>query len=123
MPGAHPGQVRVDGGLAQLEVVTGQVAQRPGQAAVAVGDRVPGEQGTGPLQQVPGRREAEGVVRQAVFLADLGRAGGVVLEVGHGGLRTSSAATPVVSCDGLWPAYRHGRTERAGPPGERGVRG
>ena len=52
MPFPHPRHIRVHGALAQLQVEPGQVAQRPGQTAVAVGDGVAGEEGVGPLQRV-----------------------------------------------------------------------
>lgn len=45
LPLAQPRQVRVDGALPEVEVVPGQSAQRPRQAAVAVADGVGGEDG------------------------------------------------------------------------------
>ncbi len=98
----QPRHIGVDSALSQLQVVPGQVAQRPGQSAVAVGDGVRDEQGVGALQGLgvrvggvrivgerSGRPGREGVgQRQLVERVDLGRGMQVVLEICHGGLRT-----------------------------------
>ena len=116
---AQPGQIGAEGALAEFEVVPGQVPQHPRQPVVAVGHRVGGEEGTGPLQgvplpgavgllagQVPGRipgripDRVPGVLREAgrapsragQRLAEAAETGGavqLVLQVGHGGLPVS----------------------------------
>jgi hypothetical protein len=96
-----PGDVGVDAALAEFQVVPVQVAQRPRQSAVAVGDGVGGEQGAGAPQgglavlvvSVGGRRGGFGRVRlggeRLRELTELAGGVQVVLEICHGGLRTS----------------------------------
>lgn len=100
MPLPQPRHIGVHRTLPQLQVEPRQMPQRPRQPAVAVRDRVRGEDGVRALQRGGGRvgdgvvrfrgvrREdpgGEGLVDQVVELADLGRRVQLVLEVGHGG--------------------------------------
>jgi hypothetical protein len=96
MPLPQPRHIGVDGTLAELQVEPRQMPQRPRQSAVPVGDGMRGEDGVRPLQglgvRIGDRRvrlRIDERVGQVVEPGDL--AGGVqfVLEVCHGGLRTS----------------------------------
>ncbi len=85
----EPGDVRVDGALAEFEVVPAQVAQGPRQGAVPVGDGVFGEDLAGACEGVAGvgdllrRALVEGFLQRQ--FADLGGGVQFVLEVCHEG--------------------------------------
>ncbi|CAM5487915.1 hypothetical protein SVIOM342S_05904 [Streptomyces violaceorubidus] len=122
VPRAQPRHVGVDCALAQLQVVPGQVLERPRQAVAAVGDGVGGQHGERAAQglvvgvghgRVGLRRKGLRGERhgQVVEPTGLGTGVQVVLEVCHDGLRT------------VVVRYGHRRTERKGLPGGWGVRG